>query len=167
MIKVIETNAASDAVCQLLTRNALEKDSSPIRPIPVDSPLQTKFIYASFSEAFPGSVKIGRTANVKTRLSSGNVFCAPMPHRIIAVAPTLDAERDEDMAFGYFAPFRIAGEFFTISHEAAVAFLANHVATRYFQEMHDLSESVVRPPSGSLGLVSCCMSGHLHQMESI
>ena len=103
---------------------------------------KTKYIYVCASEAFEGEVKIGMTQNVKTRLSSGNTMCAPKPHRIIAVAPTLDAERDEIMAQAYFAPYRTKGEFFRISHSDASSFLANHIAPRYFQEINELMQGM-------------------------
>ena len=47
-----------------------------------------------------------------------------MPHKIIAVAPSLDALRDEKEAHEYFLIFRRQGEFFEISHEQATQYLS-------------------------------------------
>ena len=103
---------------------------------------KTKYIYVFASEAFEEEVKIGRATDVKARLSSGNTMCAPKPHRIIAVAPTLDSERDEAMAHTYFAQYRTRGEFFKVSHTDASSFLANYIAPRYFQELNELMQGM-------------------------
>ena len=102
----------------------------------------TKYIYATYSEAFPGLVKIGRAQDVKARISSGNTMCAPKPHKVIAMAPTLDAVRDETMAHAYFAPHRVEGEFFTISHLSVAVFLENHINKMYQQELKELIQKL-------------------------
>jgi len=102
----------------------------------------TKYIYATYSEAFPGLVKIGRAKDVKARISSGNTMCAPKPHKVIAMAPTLDAVRDETMAHAYFAPHRVEGEFFTISHLSVAVFLENHINKMYQQELKELIQKL-------------------------
>jgi len=124
---------AFEAAKSIFNESISKKKKSRIVP-------KTKYIYVFASEAFKEEVKIGRASDVKARLSSGNTMCAPKPHKIVAIAPTLDAERDETMAHAYFAPFRTKGEFFKISHEDASAFLANHIATRYFQEINELMQ---------------------------
>ena len=78
---------------------------------------QVKFIYASQSAAFPGLIKIGKTRDVKARLSQLNTACAPMPHVLVAQVPSLDYSRDECEAHAVFAQFRKQGEFFEISAE--------------------------------------------------
>ncbi len=123
--------------CELLFKSIADNAKKPS--------LHTKYIYASYSEAFKGQVKIGRAKDVKARISSGNTMCAPNPHKIIAVAPTLNYKRDEAMAHDYFASYRTSGEFFAISHADVKSFLADKITSVYHQElkalMHDISES--------------------------
>jgi hypothetical protein len=78
---------------------------------------KTAYIYATYSDAFPGLVKIGRSRNVKARISSGNTFSAPAPQCVICMAATFNAERDEKAAHEFFRQFRREGEFFEISHQ--------------------------------------------------
>ena len=52
------------------------------------------YVYGTASEAFPGLIKIGRTGNLDSRLCSLNTSCAPLPHRLVAVAPTRNPVRD-------------------------------------------------------------------------
>ena len=104
---------------------------------------QTHHVYATYSTAFPGLVKIGRSANVKSRLSSGNTFTAPglwpaatrCPHKIIAVAPTFYPKRDEKLAHAHFAQFRRSGEFFEISHEDVSRFLYVNILSAYQKDL--------------------------------
>ena len=117
--------------CMTLLQSAISKSKDNANPT-------TKYIYATYSEAFEGQVKIGRAKNVKARVSSGNTMCAPKPHKIIAVAPSLDAKRDEAIAHAHFAQFRTQGEFFAISHSDAASFLATHIAQKYHQELNEL-----------------------------
>ena len=133
----LEQNKAQgmQKTCALLFKSVVGKNTQPAIPL-------TKYIYASYSEAFKGQVKIGRAKDVKARISSGNTMCAPKPHRIIAVAPTLDSERDEAMAHTYFAQYRTRGEFFKVSHTDAASFLANYIAPRYFQELNELMQGM-------------------------
>ena len=136
----LEQNKAQgmQRTCALLFESVVGKNTQPTIP-------PTKYIYASYSEAFKGQVKIGRAKDVKARISSGNTMCAPKPHKIIAVAPTLDYKRDEAKAHNYFAAYRTVGEFFAISHSDAASFLADQITSFYHQElsalMRDLSES--------------------------
>ena len=125
--------------CTMLLNSAIDKKKHTSIP-------RTKYIYATYSDAFEGQVKIGRAKNVKARISSGNTMCAPKPHKIIAVAPTLDYTRDEAMAHNYFAAYRTAGEFFAISHSDAASFLSDQITTLYHLELnaiiHDINGSV-------------------------
>ena len=98
---------------------------------------ETSYIYATYSPIFPGLVKIGRSRNVKTRLSSGNTFIAPAPHVLIAMSQTLDAVRDEAEAHAYFDKFRREGEFFEISHEDAEKYLDSVIKPRHDQELKE------------------------------
>jgi len=100
---------------------------------------QSSWIYGTQSNAFPGLIKIGRSKNTKARLSSGNTFCAPDPHVIIAAAPTFNATRDEDAAHIFFNEFRVAGEFFKIS-ESSLKDYFMQVTTQQYQR--DLAELV-------------------------
>ncbi len=102
----------------------------------------TSYIYATHSVAFPGLVKIGRSRNVKARLSSGNTFTAPAPHILIAMAPTFDAVRDEKRAHDYFNFFRDEGEFFKISHDEAIKYLSTVIKAHHDQELEEFSSGV-------------------------
>ena len=82
-----------------------------------------------------GLVKIGRSEDVRARLSSGNTFCAPAPHVVVAATPTFDAVRDEAMAHGYFANVRKQGEFFEVSVEAVQQYVLAHTTTRIDVEL--------------------------------
>ena len=145
MYAELEQNKAQGVqkTCELLFKSVVGNKTKPSIP-------HTRYIYATYSEAFKGQVKIGRATNVKARISSGNTMCAPKPHKIIAVAPTLDYKRDEAKAHNYFAAFRTFGEFFAISHLDAASFLADQIASLYHRElnafMQDLSESEVHEP---------------------
>jgi hypothetical protein len=90
----------------------------------------TSYIYASYSDAFPNLVKIGRSQNVTARLSSGNTFCRPSPHQLLCIAPTLDAIKDEANAHAYFAKYRKEGEFFEISKEEVETYFQGLIAPR-------------------------------------
>ena len=117
--------------CASLFKSVISKSPKHTTP-------KTKYIYATYSDAFEGQVKIGRSKNVKARISSGNTMCAPKPHKIIAIAPTLDAKRDEAIAHAHFAQFRTQGEFFAISQSDAASFLANHIAPTYHLELNEM-----------------------------
>jgi len=109
----------------------------------------TSYIYATHSSAFPGLVKIGRSRDVKARLSSGNTFTAPAPHVLIGMAPTFDAVRDEKKAHAYFDYVREEGEFFRISHEEAKDYLHSVIKALHDQELEEYSNG----SRGSLVLV--------------
>jgi hypothetical protein len=94
----------------------------------------TKFIYAVQSAVFPGLIKIGRTQNVKERLSQLNTACAPSPFVIVAVSPSLDCIRDEKRAHEFFSDHRKEGEFFAITESQVIELF------KTFREIYD-SES--------------------------
>lgn len=89
------------------------------------------YIYACVSAAFPGLIKIGRTTDVASRISSLNTGCAPNPHRLVAVVPTFNAVRDEKMAHAFFADLREEGEFFRTSVESVERFFEQHILPEY------------------------------------
>ena len=80
------------------------------------------YVYATKSAAFPGLLKIGKTEHMGRRLSSLNTGCAPAPHVVVALAPSLDRHRDEQLAHAFFAEHRREGEFFAVSEDAVVAY---------------------------------------------
>ena len=98
---------------------------------------KSDWIYATESEAFPGLIKIGRSGDVKARLSSGNTFCAPEPHSLIVAAPTFDPKRDETAAHDYFAKYRVEGEFFRISEASVRSYFSQVLLPIYHKELDD------------------------------
>ncbi len=101
------------------------------------------YIYATISDAFPGLVKIGKTVDMKARLSNMNTACAPMPHRVVALCPTLDYDRDESEAHGFFGDRRYAGEFFSVTHEDIKAYFVSYLFPKYEDEMRAKIASLV------------------------
>jgi hypothetical protein len=80
-------------------------------------------------------VKIGRSRDVKARLSSANTFVAPAPHKLLCMAPTFDAPRDEATTHAHFAQYRREGEFFEVSPEDVEAYFKT-VITGWYQHEH-------------------------------
>jgi hypothetical protein len=72
---------------------------------------------------------------VRARLSSGNTFCAPAPHVVVAGTPTFDAVRDEAMAHGYFPNVRKQGEFFEVGVKAVQQYFLAHTTALYNEEL--------------------------------
>jgi len=83
---------------------------------------EVKFVYAVKSAAFPGLIKIGRTQNMRDRLSQLNTSCAPAPFVVVTVSQTLDYVRDERMAHDFFASQRMEGEFFSVPESEVIDF---------------------------------------------
>lgn len=98
---------------------------------------ESGFVYGTASQAFPGLVKIGRTKDINHRISSGNTFCAPSPHVVIAAAPSFDYVRDERLAHTFFQNARREGEFFEVSHEAVQHFFTAEILAQYNRELMD------------------------------
>jgi hypothetical protein len=94
----------------------------------------TGYIYATKSPAFPGLVKIGRTESVYHRLIQLNTSCAPAPHVVIAMAPTLNMNRDEKTAHAFFSDAREEGEFFRILDEDVISYFVTHITAQYHLE---------------------------------
>ena len=97
----------------------------------------TCYVYATRSDAFPGLVKIGKADDVRARLSSLNTSCAPLPHTLVAVAPSFDSTRDEKAAHLHFALFRKEGEFFCIPEDEVHTYFTSVIASRYHMELCD------------------------------
>ena len=95
------------------------------------------FVYACRSAAFPNRIKIGKTNNVKARLSQLNVGCAPSPHVMIATAATFDSTRDEKMAHVFFSNSRKEGEFFNINDDDVKKFFEVHIVAQHAEEMRN------------------------------
>lgn len=83
---------------------------------------EIKYVYAVKSAAFPGLIKIGRTQNMRERLSQLNTSCAPAPFVVVAVSPTLDNVLDEKMAHDFFLSQRREGEFFSVPESEVIDF---------------------------------------------
>jgi hypothetical protein len=96
---------------------------------------QTCYIYGTKTAAFPGLIKIGKTCDLRARVSNLKTATAPAPHVIVAVAQTFDTARDETFAQTFFAERRREGEFFEINDAEAVAFFATHITARYNIEL--------------------------------
>ena len=93
------------------------------------------YVYATQSEAFPGLIKIGYTADIKARLSQLNTACAPAPHVLVAVAPTFDMQRDEKEAHEFFSTVRMQGEFFAVNKLQVMNFFHEHIMALYQEEL--------------------------------
>jgi hypothetical protein len=110
--------------------NKLEEDIKKAYEIP-----QTCYVYATKSPAFPGLIKIGKTMDVSKRLTQLNTSCAPAPHVIVAVAPTLDEDRDEKTAHTFFSSARREGEFFELQETDVITYFNTHILVQYNAEL--------------------------------
>ena len=119
---------------QMVRQDTKRKLSEMMEEIPA-----TAYIYVTYSPAFPDLVKIGKSRNVKARISSGNTFIAPAPHFIVAMAPTFNATRDELAAHTHFAKYRQEGEFFKITQEEAKTYLNLTIKVLHEQELEAYS----------------------------
>jgi hypothetical protein len=97
----------------------------------------SQYIYATKSAAFPKLLKIGRTVNMKSRLAQLNTGCAPAPHTLVAIVPTLNMFRDECLAHEFFASKRRAGEFFEVDESEVKAYFTNVILDRYQKELFE------------------------------
>jgi hypothetical protein len=86
---------------------------------PTSAP-QVKYVYAMQSAAFPDTLKIGRSNNVKNRLKSSNTFCKPAPFQVVASMQSMDNVRDEKLIHSKFAAKHVKGEFFLVSTEEVI-----------------------------------------------
>jgi hypothetical protein len=97
-------------------------------------------VYGTQSEAFP-SLKIGRATSLKERISSGNTFCAPAKHVVVAAVPSFHPTRDERAAHAFFADQRAEGEFFHVTRQQVQSFFDECIMPQYQRE---LSEALAR-----------------------
>ncbi len=157
LINIIKENAASEQPLQLAYRAAL---NTPIKKTvykhdsrffqqkrekarvsrkssskKASAKIRTGYVYATKSAAFPGLIKIGRTSNMKNRLIQLNTACAPKPHSVVALAPSLHCARDEKAAHKFFAERRREGEFFQVEPAEVTAYFQTSILPRYNDEL--------------------------------
>ena len=102
----------------------------------IEPPMPTSgWLYGTETKVFPGLIKVGRAMDVDARISSGNTFCRPAPHVVVAAVPTFDPVRDEKRAHAFFANEREEGEFFRTSKEAVQAYFDAHIMPVYQAEL--------------------------------
>ena len=128
--KMVGKKRSYEKFMTTVLESAQEKMNEELKDIPV-----TAYIYAFYSDAFPGLLKIGRSQNVNARLSSANTFAAPKPYRVLCMAPTFDAVRDEATTHAHFAKFRREGEFFEVSHAEVKAYFKTAITAWYDHEL--------------------------------
>lgn len=130
-----------EASCVAFVKEAFEEYNHAHKRKRTEMPVAS-YVYGTVSVAFPGLVKIGRTADIKDRLSSGNTFCAPSPHVVVALAPTFDAKRDENRAHDYFAASRQEGEFFKVSTTEVQEYFHKHISALYNCELAQFVDDI-------------------------
>lgn len=138
LIKEIKSNKLTkpDIVCSDFLTKSINTICCKRKREHITRMPESSWVYGSVSDAFPGLVKIGRSVDPSARLSSGNTFCAPEPHRLVAAAPTLNSKRDETRAHRYFSEFRIRGEFFRVSESAVRNYFTTVITPNYQQELN-------------------------------
>ena len=119
------------AICKSMLTSSL-KLKRPCR-LPV-----AQWLYGTQSNAFTAVIKIGRTRNLKQRLSSGNTFCAISKHVVVAAVPTFNPARDERTAHEHFAKRRCVGEFFRVTKEDVQRFFNRHIMPQYQLELAEM-----------------------------
>jgi hypothetical protein len=97
--------------------------------------LEHQYIYATKSAAFPGLIKIGRTSNMQARLLQLNTACAPSPHAVVSIVPSMNMHRDECLAHTHFASKRKAGEFFELDESDVKKYFEEVILRRYQREL--------------------------------
>jgi Meiotically up-regulated gene 113 len=98
---------------------------------------EVSYVYCTESAAYPGLVKIGHTKNLAARLSSGNTFCAPAPHGLVAVAASFHPARDEKMAHAFFHEQRAEGEFFRTNPVDVIKFFGRYITPAFKEEFSE------------------------------
>ena len=107
------------------------------------------YVYACASPAFPDLIKIGKTNDLVSRLSSLNTSCAPTPHKYVAVAQSLNYSRDEKMTHAFFAYARKEGEFFAITVEEVTQYFEKNIEPLFQIELKEYMLHHSSKPSGS------------------
>jgi len=128
--KMVGKKRSYDKFMTTVLESAQEKTNEELKDI-----LVSAYVYAFYSDAFPGLLKIGRSQNVNARLSSANTFAAPKPYTVLCMAPTFDAVRDEATTHAHFAQFRREGEFFEVSHAEVEAYFKTVITPSYCHEL--------------------------------
>lgn len=128
----IDRNAVSTHVVNVAARASL---SSTHTSVPLPRKLIVKYIYATQTPVFPGAIKIGRAKNVKARINSGNTFIKLAPHKVVAVARSLNSVRDEQLVHTFFASKRLKGEFFKVTVEEVREFFEKQIERTFSDEM--------------------------------
>lgn len=80
------------------------------------------YVYLLHSAAFPDYVKIGRTQNIQSRLSSINCSMPEHPYQLVTYFTSFNAVRDEAEAHQHFEKYRTIREFFKISKEEVIPY---------------------------------------------
>ncbi len=140
--EIIDNKNMGSKKSYLKFMNTVEQDIKRKHDEMMEEIPATSYIYATHSPAFPGLVKIGRSRDVKARLSSANAFAAPAPFVLIAMAPTFDAVRDEKEAHDHFSAVQQEGEFFEMTHKEAKKYLSTVIKARHEQELEEFSSGM-------------------------
>jgi len=140
--EIIDNKNMGSKKSYLKFMNTVEQDIKRKHDEMMEEIPATSYIYATHSPAFPGLVKIGRSRDVKARLSSANTFAAAAPFVLIAMAPTFDAIRDEKEAHDHFSAVRQEGEFFEMTHQEAKKYLSAVIKARHEQELEEFSSGM-------------------------
>lgn len=86
-----------------------------------------EYIYAVHSEAFPSKIKIGRSRNIRKRLSNLNCSMPENPYKLYARFATYSASKDEAEAHSTFSQFHVLNEHYCVPLDQLSA---------YFQKKH-------------------------------
>lgn len=138
LIEEIKSNKSSGPIsaCEVLAQQASKSNDN------VSSMPTVGWIYGTYSEAFPGLIKIGRSVDIEARMHSANTFCAPSPHIIVAAIPTMNSKRDEKTTHDFFSKYRVIGEFFKITREELQKYFDDQLMPLYQRELMDSIEKI-------------------------
>jgi hypothetical protein len=121
--------------CAVLMNSAIKKRKHDDENSSSSSMPTAGWVYGTASDAFLEMIKIGRTQDLKERLASGNTFCAPAKHVVVAAVPSFDPIRDEKAAHAHFEEHRCGGEFFKVTKEAVQLYFNLHLMPLYQREL--------------------------------
>ena len=121
------------ACISLLTSSSKKRKHQQENSIPNSS-----WIYGTHSSVFPKMIKIGKAKYLKQRISSGNTFCAPAKHSVVAAVPSFNPGRDEKTVHEHFTKRRCVGEFFKVSQTEVQGFFDDHIMPLYQKELLDV-----------------------------
>lgn len=89
----------------------------------IESLVRDGFVYVVTNPAWPHCVKIGSAVDVQSRLNAFQTGCPLRAYRVAHSVYVSDRRAVEAAAHDYFKPFRVQGEWFEISVNAAARFL--------------------------------------------